>query len=133
MLETKQNGSIRYSRSLKIEITRRYLSESISIRKLSVEYGISFDTVRRYVTQYRSEVLRLFFSNDLSLTRMKKDKDIKSLEKEILRLQEELKLTRIKAEGYEYMLRISGEEYGEDLLKKGVAKQWDISKEDTAE
>lgn len=133
MLETKQNGSIRYSRSLKIEITRRYLSESISIRKLSVEYGISFDTVRRYVTQYRSEVLRLFFSNDLSLTRMKKDKDIKSLEKEILRLQEELKLTRIKAEGYEYMLRISGEEYGEDLLKKGVAKQSDISKEDTAE
>lgn len=133
MSETKQNGSIRYSRSLKIEITRRYLSESISIRKLSVEYGISFDTVRRYVTQYRSEVLRLFFSNDLSLTRMKKDKDIKSLEKEILRLQEELKLTRIKAEGYEYMLRISGEEYGEDLLKKGVAKQSDISKEDTAE
>ncbi|WP_280772213.1 hypothetical protein [Parabacteroides sp. PF5-13] len=64
---------------------------------------------------------------------MKKGKDIKSLEKEILRLQQELKLANIKAEGCEYMLRICGEEYGEDLLKKAVAKQLDISKGDTAE
>ena len=132
MSETKQSGCLRYSRELKLEITRRYLSESTSIRKLSSEYGISFEAVRRYVTQYKAEALRLFFSNDLSLTRMKKDKDTKSLEKEILRLQEELKLAHIKAEGYEYMLRICGEEYGEDLLKKAVAKQSDISKKDTA-
>ncbi|MDH6306903.1 hypothetical protein M2459_003470 [Parabacteroides sp. PF5-5] len=64
--------------------------------------GISFDAIRRYATQYKAEALRLFFSNDLSLTRMKKEKDTKSLEKEILRLQQELKSANIKAEGLLY-------------------------------
>lgn len=104
----------------------------MSIRKLSLEYGISFEAIRRYVTQYKTEVLGLYFSNDLSLTRMKNGQDSKSLEKEVMRLREELKLAQIKAKGYEYMLRICGKEYGEDLLKKAAAKQLSISKSDTA-
>lgn len=131
MSETKQTGGvIRYSHELKLEIARRYLSEKTSIRKLSEEYGIGFESIRHWVNQYKTEALGLYFQNDLSLTRMKA-KDSKSLEKENARLKEELKLLSIKAEGYEYMLRLASEEYGEDLLKKVVAKQSAISKEST--
>ena len=64
----------------------------------------------------------------LKLKPKKNEKDIKSLEKEVLRLREELKLANIKAEGYEHMLHLASEEYGEDLLKKAVAKQSEILK-----
>ena len=128
MSESTHVGCIRYSHELKLEITKRYLSEQTSVRKLSEEYGISFEAVRRTVIKYKPEALRLFFRNDISLTRMKKEKDTKSLEKEVLRLREELKLANIKAEGYEHMLHLASEEYGEDLLKKAVAKQSEILK-----
>ena len=124
MSESKHVGCIRYSHELKLEITKRYLSEQTSVRKLSEEYGISFEAVRRTVIKYKPEALRLFFRNDISLTRMKKEKDTKSLEKEVLRLREELKLANIKAEGYEHMLHLASE----DLLKKAVAKQSEILK-----
>ena len=107
MSELKHVGCIRYSHELKLEITKRYLSEQTSVRKLSEEYGISFEAVRRTVIKYKPEALRLFFQNDISLTRMKKEKDTKSLEKEVLRLREELKLANIKAEGYEHMLHLA--------------------------
>lgn len=55
----------------------------------------------------------------------------KSLEKENKRLKEELKLLRIQSEGYKYMLELASQEYGEDLLKKAVAKQSAILKKDT--
>ena len=72
MSESKHVGCIRYSHELKLEITKRYLSEQTSVRKLSEEYGISFEAVRRTVIKYKPEALRLFFRNDISLTRMKK-------------------------------------------------------------
>jgi len=131
MSESKQKyGGTRYPHALKLELTKRYLSESISYRELSKEYNIDPNTIRNFVGLCKQEALRIYFQNDLSLTRMKA-KDSKSLEKENARLREELKLMSLKAEGYEYMLRLAGKEYGADLLKKVAAKQSDISKKDT--
>lgn len=128
MSETKQNRyGLRYPHALKLEITRRYLSEKITFSQLSKAYNINAERIRCFVNSHKSEVLHLYFQNDLSLTRMKA-KDSKSLEKENARLKEELKLLSIKAEGYEYMLRMASEEYGEDLLKKVVTKQSATSK-----
>ena len=46
-------------------------------------------------------------------------------------LEEALKMSKIKAEGYEIMMRIIQEEYGIDLPKKVAAKQSESSKSDT--
>lgn len=131
MSETKQKGGFtRYSEQIKKEAVYRYLSQEITIEKLHQHYGAGVDSVRGWIARYKDEILLEYFQNDLSLTRMKKGKK-KSLEKERERLEAEVRQLRLQAEGYKYMLDLASEQYGEDLLKKAVARQSAISKKDT--
>ena len=58
-------------------------------------------------------------------------KEVDRLKARVAELEEALKMSKIKAEGYEIMMRIIQEEYGIDLPKKVEAKQSASSKSDT--
>jgi hypothetical protein len=57
-------------------------------------------------------------------------KEVDLLKARVAELEEALKISKIKAEGYEIMMRLIREEYGIDLPKKVEAKQSASSKSD---
>ena len=61
----------------------------------------------------------------------KQFKEVDQLKVRIAELEEALKMSKIKAEGYEIMMRIIQEEYGIDLPNKDEAMQSANSKSDT--
>ena len=67
----------------------------------------------------------------LAMSMMSHEEEVRLLRDKIAALENALKLSNIKAEGYEIMLRILKEEYGIDLSKKVEAGQSANSREDT--
>jgi len=57
--------------------------------------------------------------------------EVDQLKARVAELEEALKMSKIKAEGYEIMMRIIQQEYGIDLPKKVEAKQSSSLKSDT--
>ena len=57
--------------------------------------------------------------------------ELSSLQAENEALRRQLKMARLKIEGYQIMGEILSEEYGVDLLKKAGAGQYHVSEKDT--
>jgi hypothetical protein len=62
---------------------------------------------------------------------MTHQEEVQLLQDKIRALEDALKLSNIKAEGFEVMMRILKDEYGIDLSKKVEAEQSKNSRKDT--
>lgn len=133
MEEKREKGilAIRYDGEVKKRIVHRYFKEKVSIRSLAKELSAEPETIRQWIIKYKAEVLRLYFDNDINLTRMKTKSDSTKLSGEVKRLEQELKMANLQVEGYQIMIDILREEYGIDVVKKYGAKQLNNSKTDT--
>ena len=93
-------------------------------------FGYSRVRLKAMAENYKSGKIDIFGPMD----KKKFDKqfqEVDQLKARVAELEEALKMSKIKAEGYEIMMRIIQEEYGIDLPKKVAAKQSESSKSDT--
>jgi len=101
---------------------------------LSEEYGIKRQTINTMVSRYLRKD-NATFGESISRPVMARKKipptELSSLQAENEALRRQLKMARLKIEGYQIMGEILSEEYGVDLLKKAEAGQCHVSKKDT--
>lgn len=118
-----------YSDDFKLKVIQEVLSGEITKEEARRKYHIRgksavLNWMRKF--GYLSEIPK----ENLILCQMKKtttnkisDSELNKLKAEKEALQEELKLAKLKLEGYQIMLRIGKEKLGIDLEKKSGAKQ----------
>lgn len=132
MTGQRRRGSL--PRLLKQEIIQDYLSGRKSSYMLSIEHGITINSINKMVNRYKQKNL-FIFEDQLSTPIMGRKKKSTpenlnwKLENEELKRQ--LNLAQLKVEGYQIMGDILQEEYGIDLLKKSEARHSSDSKSDT--
>ena len=92
-------------------------------------FGYSRVRIKAMAEDYKSGKIDIFGPMDKKKFD-KQFKEVDQLKARVAELEEALKMSKIKAEGYEIMMRIIQEEYGIDLPKKVEAKQSANSKSD---
>lgn len=115
------------------KVLREYYS-GVPLSDIRRRYGITESRLKGLSSSYMNGEIDIFDARDKIAIEMarKDDKEkIRQLEDKIRRLEESVKLSRIKIEGYEYMLALLKEEEGIDLLKKAGAGQSGHSGSDT--
>ena len=115
------------------KVLREYYS-GVPLSDIRRRYGITESRLKGLSSSYMNGEIDIFDARDKIAIEMarKDDKEkIRQLEDKIRRLEESVKLSRIKIEGYEYMLALLKEEEGIDLLKKAGAGQSGHSGGDT--
>lgn len=115
------------------KVLREYYS-GVPLSDIRRRYGITESRLKGLSSSYMNGEIDIFDARDKIAVEMarKDDKEkIRQLEDKIRRLEESVKLSRIKIEGYEYMLALLKEEEGIDLLKKAGAGQSGHSGSDT--
>lgn len=109
------------------KVLREYYS-GVPLSDIRRRYGITESRLKGLSSSYMNGEIDIFDARDKIAIEMarKDDKEkIRQLEDKIRRLEESVKLSRIKIEGYEYMLALLKEEEGIDLLKKaGAGQSW---------
>ena len=115
------------------KVLREYYS-GVPLSDIRRRYGITESRLKGLSSSYMNGEIDIFDARDKIAVEMarKDDKEkIRQLEDKIRRLEESVKLSRIKIEGYEYMLALLKEEEASDLLKKAGAGQSGHSGSDT--
>ena len=115
------------------KMLREYFS-GMPLKDLSKRYGYSEKKIISLASEYKQGKIDIFDDRDkrkLAMSMMSHEEEVRLLRDKIAALENALKLSNIKAEGYEIMLRILKEEYGIDLSKKVEAGQSANSREDT--
>ena len=125
----------RYKLAMKgdMKMLREFFS-GVPIDNLRARYGCSEKRIRQLAKDYREGKFDIFEVRDqkkIAMSMMTHKEQVDVLQLKIKSLEEALKMAKIKAEGYEYMLELLKEEYGVDLLKKVEAEQSKRSKKDT--
>lgn len=121
------------SQRAKAKMLREYFS-GMPLKDLSKRYGYSEKRIISLASEYKQGKIDIFDDRDkrkLAMSMMSHEEEVRLLRDKIAALENALKLSNIKAEGYEIMLRILKEEYGIDLSKKVEAGQSANSREDT--
>jgi len=121
------------SQRAKAKMLREYFS-GMPLKDLSKRYGYSEKKIISLASEYKQGKMDIFDDRDkrkLAMSMMSHEEEVRLLRDKIAALENALKLSNIKAEGYEIMLRILKEEYGIDLSKKVEAGQSANSREDT--
>ena len=121
------------SQRSKAKMLREYFS-GMPLKDLSKRYGYSEKRIISLASEYKQGKIDIFDDRDkrkLVMSMMSHEEEVRLLRDKIAALENALKLSNIKAEGYEIMLRILKEEYGIDLSKKVEAGQSANSREDT--
>jgi len=121
------------SQRAKAKMLREYFS-GMPLKDLSKRYGYSEKKIISLASEYKQGKIDIFDDRDkrkLAMSMMSHEEEVRLLRDKIAALENALKLSNIKAEGYEIMLRILKEEYGIDLSKKVEAGQSANSREDT--
>ena len=121
------------SQRAKAKMLREYFS-GMPLKDLSKRYGYSEKKIISLASEYKQGKIDIFDDRDkrkLAMSKMSHEEEVRLLRDKIAALENALKLSNIKAEGYEIMLRILKEEYGIDLSKKVEAGQSANSREDT--
>ena len=124
------------------EVLRQYFSGSPAWR-LSRRYGVSQKAIVRMADEYMQGKIDIFDlaakkSIDMQIKKTGQAKQIEQLNAELERLralnadlEEALKMSTIKVEGYEIMLQALEEERGVSVLKKAGAERSRSSRSDT--
>lgn len=116
----------KYDRSLKREVSRRYLAGEFSYQVAAEEYNLpNRDTVREFVRWYKKEIA-VEEAHLLAPHRKVGPTDEPNLAaissadqaKEITRLKEKLRLAELKSEAWRTLVDNAGSHVGIDLVKK---------------
>ena len=123
----------RVSQRAKGKMLREYFS-GVPVGALSKSYGFSEKKILSLASEYKQGKIDIFDDRDkrrIALSMMSHEEEVKLLQDKIKALENALKLSNIKVEGYEIMMRVLKDEYGIDLSKKVDAGQSANSKGDT--
>ena len=115
------------------KMLREYFS-GMPVKDLSKRYGYSEKKIISLASEYKQGKIDIFDDRDkrkIAMSMMSHKEEVRLLQDKIKALESALKLSNIKVEGYEIMLRILEDEYGIDLSKKVEAEQSKNSKGDT--
>ena len=115
------------------KMLREYFS-GVPVESLSKRYGYSIVKIKTLATEYKQGKIDIFDNPQkrrIAMSIMTHQEEVQLLQDKIKALEEALKLSNIKAEGFEVMMRILKDEYGIDLSKKVEAEQSRISRKDT--
>ncbi|MCR5352603.1 MAG: hypothetical protein K6E35_08965 [Bacteroidales bacterium] len=115
------------------KMLREYFS-GVPVENLSKRYGYSVVKIKKLAMEYKQGKIDIFDNPQkrrIALSIMTHQEEVQLLQDKIKALEDALKLSNIKAEGFEVMMRILREEYGIDLSKKVEAEQSRNSRKDT--
>ena len=115
------------------KMLREYFS-GMPVEDLSKRYGYSEKKIISLASEYKQGKIDIFDDRDkrrIALSMMSHEEEVRLLQDKIKALENALKLSNIKVEGYEIMMHILKDEYGIDLSKKAEAGQSTNSKGDT--
>ena len=115
------------------KMLREYFS-GMPVEDLSKRYGYSEKKIISLASEYKQGKNDIFDDRDkrrIALSMMSHEEEVRLLQDKIKALENALKLSNIKVEGYEIMMHILKDEYGIDLSKKAEAGQSTNSKGDT--
>ena len=107
------------------KMLREYFS-GVPVESLSKRYGYSIVKIKTLATEYKQGKIDIFDNPQkrrIAMSIMTHQEEIQLLQDKIKALEDALKLSNLKAEGYEVMMRILKDEYGIDLSKKVEAEQ----------
>ena len=122
-----------FPRQLRNLILQEYLSGRKTARQLEEEHGMSMATIHKMSQRWKAKNSCTFVSapNPLPIMSRVTSEEADELLSENKALRHRLEEALLRLEGYEIMGDILQEEYGIDLLKKSVAGQSSVSKNDT--
>ena len=103
----------------------------VPVESLSRRYGYSVKKIKTLAADYKQGKFDIFdnpLKRRIALSIMTHQEEVQLLRDKIKALENALKLSNIKAEGYEVMMGILKDEYGIDLSKKVEAEQSKNSK-----
>ena len=115
------------------KMLREYFS-GMPVEDLSKRYGYSEKKIISLASEYKQGKIDIFDDRDkrrIALSMMSHEEEVRLLQDKIKALENALKLSNIKVEGYEIMMHILKDEYGIDLSKKAEVGQSTNSKGDT--
>lgn len=115
------------------KMLREYFS-GVPVESLSKRYGYSIVKIKTLATEYKKGKIDIFDNPQkrrIAMSIMTHQEEVQLLQDKIRALEDALKLSNIKAEGFEVMMRILKDEYGIDLSKKVEAEQSKNSRKDT--
>ena len=113
------------------KMLREYFS-GVPVENLSKRYGYSVLKIKTLATDYKQGKIDIFDNPQkrrITMSIMTHQEEVQLLKDKIKALEDALKLSNIKAEGFEVMMRILKDEYDIDLSKKVEAEQSKNSKE----
>ena len=99
------------------KMLREYFSGD-PVESLSKRYGYSIVKIKTLATEYKKGKIDIFDNPQkrrIAMSIMTHQEDVQLLQDKIRALEDALKLSNIKAEGFEVMMRILKDEYGIDL------------------
>lgn len=119
-----------YSDNFKLKVIQEVLSGEITKEEARRKYNIKGKSAVLIWMRKFGFAPELPKENGLSLATMKKAQKEEKLQDELQRLkaekqalEEQLKLAKLKIEGYDVMIKLGKEKFGVDLEKKHGAKQ----------
>lgn len=107
------------------KMLREYFS-GVPVESLSRRYGYSVPRIKTLASDYKQGKIDIFDNPQkrrIATSIMTHQEEVRLLHDKIKALENALKLSNIKAEGYEVMMGILKDEYGIDLSKKVEAEQ----------
>ena len=125
--------SCRAMQRAQAKMLREYFS-GVPVESLSKRYGYSIVKIKTLATEYKKGKIDIFDNPQkrrIAMSIMTHQEEVQLLQDKIRALEDALKLSNIKAEGFEVMMRILKDEYGIDLAKKVEAEQSKNSRKDT--
>lgn len=105
-----------HSESLRVQIALEYLDGDFSQVQIERKYGLSPNTVYRFVSWYKSN------HNHLMPEPVNVAEEVPFSSKERRELEKRLALSELKVAVLEKVIAIANEEYGTDLKKKAATK-----------
>lgn len=113
------------------KMLREFFS-GMPVENLSKRYGYSILKIKKLAEEYKQGKIDIFDNPQkrrITMSIMTHQEEVQLLKDKIKALEDALKLSNIKAEGFEVMMRILKDEYDIDLSKKVEAEQSKNSKE----
>ena len=115
------------------KMLREYFS-GVPVENLSKRYGYAIPKIKQLASDYKQGKIDIFDDvnkRKIAMSMMTHQEEVQMLQDKIKALEHALKMSNIKAEGYEIMMDILKKEHGIDLSKKVEAEQSRNSKKGT--
>ena len=115
------------------KMLREYFS-GVPVENLSKRYGYGISKIKQLASDYKQGKIDIFDDvnkRKIAMSMMSHQEEVQMLQDKIKALEHALKMSNIKAEGYEIMMDILKKEHGIDLSKKVEAEQSRNSKKGT--